>query len=150
VTKLGGYAVLEPTTLEDDSDKRPDIEAIIAGKRYLIDVTVIHPTAVSNATHAATRPLASASKAANAKVKKYAEMTRRCKAIFVPFAVETYGGICDQGNAFVRDLIKLSSAHQVVWQPSEVVYTIRHAIAVALQVGNARAVAASLAGSWKE
>jgi len=77
-------------------------------------------------------------------------MARQNKATFVPFAIETYGGICEEANAFVRDLIKMAGSFKFAWQPSEIVYTIRHSIAIAVQHGNAEAVSRCLMGVLRD
>ena len=150
INRLGGISHIEPRNLDRDSERRPDIDASLGGKRFLIDVTILHPTARSNVADGARGPLALARSAAQEKSEKYAPMARHNKATFVPFAVETYGGICDEANDFVRDLIKMAGTFKFAWQPSEVVYTIRHSIAMAVQNGNAEAVSRCLIGVLRD
>jgi len=43
--RAGAISVkLEPTHLDPDSSKRPDIDIVMNSDRYLVDVAVLHPT----------------------------------------------------------------------------------------------------------
>ena len=47
----GATVVIEPKNLFSESLKRPDLQIIMNHKNYLLDVTIVHPTAPSNLTH---------------------------------------------------------------------------------------------------
>jgi hypothetical protein len=58
---------------------------------------------------------------------------------FVPFAVETYGGFCEESQQFLQELAAFSTTHQSVWTAKEISSSLRFSIAVAIQRGNAMA-----------
>ena len=47
----GAVVVVEPKGLFSESAKRPDLQIILNHKNYLLDVTIVHPTAPSNISH---------------------------------------------------------------------------------------------------
>jgi len=142
VTKLGGYAT-KPTKRDalrlGGEDVIPDFDMQIGPSRFLGDVTVWDPTAPSHVVKAATQPLAVAAEAEKNKHDKYREHLRRLRPrpIFVPFAVESYGGIGNEASNFIKQLIAQAAGLRTVWQPSEVVHNIYWSIACAIQRWNA-------------
>ena len=142
--KLGCIVRREPRDLRDGSNDRPDIDIEIGDKRYLVDVTVRHPCAPSHAASSSRCSLAAARAAEKEKNRKYEEMARLQKATFVPFAVETFGGMGDCASDFVKQLISEGRKHAYVWAPYEIVYGIQHSVAVAIQRGNAAMLSVGL------
>ena len=68
----GGAAVLEPSGLSKDDRRRTDLDAQLDNKRFLIDVSIVHPLASSYRKAAAKGPsLVVAKKAAIRKTAKY-------------------------------------------------------------------------------
>ena len=147
VLSIGGYSRMEPRGLDLTSEKRPDLDCTLGLKRFLIDVTVRHPTAPSHVGVASRRSLAVAEQAEKDKTRKFASASRVLKAHFVPFAVETFGGIGKAARSFVSEMVKSSRALQFQWVPPEALYGLLNTVAVAIQRGNARTVAASLHGA---
>ena len=67
------------------------------GDSYLVDVTIRHPGCKTNIMHGSARQqLAAAHKGEAEKKAKYAAMAKTQQAAFLPFAVETYGGLGKQ------------------------------------------------------
>ena len=88
--------------------------------------------------------LAVATKAETSKNNKYKGVARREGATFVPFVVETFGGVGKQASSFIKTTVKLAGDLKYRWAPSEVLYGLNEVVAAATLRGNAAAVAASL------
>jgi len=146
--RLGLSARIEPRT--EDERQRPDLSIVAGTKRYLVDVTVVNPLALSNLAVASSAPLATAEKAAKLKLTKYADLAKRSRATFVPFAVETTGGFCKAAVQFVKDVTSAASKLHFSWCPSEEVRGLLPSIAAAVQSGNAHAVSLGMfhAAPW--
>ena len=76
--QAGGLGHKEPTHLSGNGDqKRPDLQLILNGKHYLVDVTIRRPGCKTNIQyHSATEQLAAAHKGETVKQKKYAVMAK--------------------------------------------------------------------------
>ena len=105
-----------------------------------------HPCALSRVPVGSRAHLAVCEQAEREKTTKHAATTRaaRPKAVFVPFAVETFGGIGKEACAFVKQVLKLAGDLAYVWAPRELVFGLPQAIAIAIQRGNAKAVSECL------
>ena len=62
------------------------------GAERHVDVTIVNPTAPSNLVHA-QRMLGAATEAEKRKIRKYDELSSQQNYTFIPFVIETYGGI---------------------------------------------------------
>ena len=142
--KIGARASREPRQEEDKRGKRPDIKITIGATTYLLDVTVRNPACPSHASEGAKGKLKVAEKAEKEKTDKYKALAEREKAKFVPFAVETFGGMGAAASEFILNLLKESKDLQHAWAPWEVVYGLQHSVAVAIQRGNASLVSAAI------
>ena len=133
---------LRDNPLEDGGRRRPDIDVMLGGARFLVDVTVRHPCCKSHVAMGSRARLAVAEQAEKEKTAHHADATRaaRPKATFVPFVLETFGGIGKQACEFVKQVLKLAGDLAYVWAPHELVYGLPHSLAVTLQRGNAKAV----------
>ena len=85
-----------------------------------------------------------AAEAETSKRGKYKGLARREGATFVPFVVETFGGVGKQASDFVKTTVKLANDLKYRWSPSEVLYGLHEVVAAATLRGNAAAVAFSL------
>jgi hypothetical protein len=108
------------------------------------DVTVRNPTCPSHLVAASKKSLSTATAPEREKTNKYKDIAEDNDATFVPFAIETYGGLGDEANKFVNTLIAAAKKLQYTWAPSEIVSSIRHSIGVAIQKENACIVLAGL------
>ena len=147
ITRLGGSARLEPrpprdNPVADGGKRRPDLDVTLGAARYLVDVTVRHPCALSRVAVGSRSRLAVAEQAEKEKTSYHAASTSaaRPKAVFVPFVIETFGGVGKQASAFIKQVLKLAGDLAYVWAPKELVYGLPQAVAVAVQRGNAKAV----------
>ena len=133
---------IEPPSLTGASRIRPDLSLVIPGHHYLIDVRVTHPLCPSHVSAACIKPLGATFSAEQEKRKKYDQLAQGLKAEFVPFVVESLGGITKTSQTLLDNIILACSEHQSIWSPQELKRELYGAIAVAIQQGNARAMTA--------
>src|ERR1700720_2338680 len=74
------------------------------------------------------------------KRRKYANMIRDYGAEFSTAAVETIGGLGKEFRELLHDIAHEAMANESGWEKQEVITGIRHAAAVAIQVGNVRVI----------
>ena len=74
----GAVVVLEPKHVFSETNKRPDLQVVLASKVYLIDVTIVNPTAPSNLCHS-QKALVQATAAEKTKIRKMEELERWLK-----------------------------------------------------------------------
>jgi hypothetical protein len=86
---LGAMVRLEPPRLDRVDNKRPDLEIYIANKHYLLDVSIVHPSAASYKKAASSKHLATAPQAERRKSSKYRDLAAASHAEFFPFVVES-------------------------------------------------------------
>jgi hypothetical protein len=132
----GCVARLEPSSLSDDNGLRPDLQLIMDQYNKLIDVTIVHPTCPSHVKQAQTQ-LKTAQDACETKTNKYMKLAQQQSADFVPFALESYGGISDSANDLINEISVFASEHLSAWSKEEIVEDLTSAIACAVQRGNA-------------
>ena len=113
--------------------------------RFIIDVSVRHPTARSHVAVGARGPLKVAEQAAREKTRKYEGMAAGLHAQFVPFILETYGGWSSGAANLVRRWVKTALEQDDTWGSAELHQDLKMCVAVAIQKWNAAAIMASLA-----
>lgn len=137
----GGSAVSEPAHLAESSRIRPDISVFLDDKQILVDVSVVHPTAASYINKAVIKPLAATSQRAAHKRRKYQQLCNAQRAHFVPFLVESYGGLSADAVEFINRITAFSNS--IASQQQNALPLSGHCvladIAIAIQRGNARA-----------
>ncbi len=79
---LGAMVRLEPPRLDRNDNKRPDLDIQIANNRFLIDVSVVHPSAASYKSKSATTHLHTTTIAERRKTSKYTDMAKEQRAEF--------------------------------------------------------------------
>jgi len=144
----GATVVMEPKHLFSDSAKRPDLQIIIGHKQYLVDVTIVHPTAPANLSHS-QKVLGQAHAAEKSKCRKYDEISLEQHAIFVPFVIETYGGLGAKAQELMNELSIFAIDHAVIRSRYDIVSGLRYAIACSVQRGNALIASAGYANSLR-
>ncbi len=102
----------------------------------LIDVTIVHPTCPSHVKQAQTQ-LRTARDACETKTNKYMKLAQQQSADFIPFALESYGGISDSANDLINEISVFASEHLSAWSKEEIIEDLTSAIACAVQRGNA-------------
>jgi hypothetical protein len=144
----GATVVVEPKHLFSESSKRPDLQIIMNHKQYLVDVTIVHPTAPANLSHS-QKLLGQAQAAEKLKCNKYDEISQEQHAIFIPFVIETYGGLGAKAQDFLNELSIFAIDHAVIRSRFDVVNGLRYAIACSVQRGNALIASAGYANALR-
>ena len=80
--------------------------------------------------------------AENGKYAKYDSLARSVNAEFVPFVVETTGGITKTSSTLLNNITLACSEHQSIWSSQELQKELYASISVAIQRGNAIAMTA--------
>jgi len=143
ISMVGGISVIEPTNLHPDNNLRPDQRIILNDKEYILDVSIIHPTCKTYLQYDySKRPLGSAENRAMEKSLKYHELMsarnlHEKKSEFIPFIMETYGGISKLGQQFMKDIYLFSQNNQSIWTSDEIKFILRFNLSISLQRGNA-------------
>ena len=144
----GAIVVVEPKHLFSESSKRPDLQIIMNHKNYLLDITIVSPTAPSNLSHS-QKLLGQAEAAEKLKINKYEELSQDQHAIFVPFVIETYGGLGKKAQEFLNELSIFAIDHATIRSRFDVVNGLRYAIACSVQRGNALIAVAGYANALR-
>src|SRR6202451_4762538 len=99
--KLNCKHCQRPKHVFSESNKRPDLQVVLASNVYLIDVTIVNPTAPSNLCHS-QKVLGQATAAEKTKIRQYEELSSQQNCTFVPFVIEVYGGIGKMAQEFLN------------------------------------------------
>jgi len=136
----------EPSGLSGESSQmRPDCRLILDSLTLLVDTTIVHPTARGQLDNPAqseqlcTIPLHTAATAAVAKQNKYQAMSLLQGAQFIPFAMETYGGVHPSCWQLIKEIGTFAVDHESAWSRREIIDNCLQATAIAVQRGNAAA-----------
>jgi hypothetical protein len=141
-SRAGGVAVKEPTDLNDKDGRRPDLQLLLPGLHYLADVRITHPLCPTHVQAAANKQLGAALRAEREKTNRYQQTAEQHHAEFIPFVVETLGGIAPAAVKLLDQIALTCRDHMTLWSHQEVVKELRGAIAIAVQRGNAIAMIA--------
>jgi hypothetical protein len=134
--KAGAIVEIEPQQRFPNSLKRPDLELILGSIRYLVDVSIAHPTNSSN-LGSGQITLGAALAREKKKILKYKEHAEALGAVFVPFVVESYGGLGNRAREFLKTLGVYALEHALTCSPREWASDLAHAIGCTVQRGNA-------------
>jgi hypothetical protein len=144
VITAGGCAIIEPTHLDRESRKRPDLEIVLDGNRIFADVSIVHPTAPSHCEQAARRPLASAESMEKTKINKYSNMASNHDCTFIPIVLESYGGMPMKCFEFISTLSIFSEQNANLHGWRNIAKDLAAGMAIAVQRGNGMAARACL------
>ena len=144
VHRVGGQAFVEPRQDFWEDRRRPDIKIVLGAQSYLIDVRITHPTAACWIQHACQGPLRATIPAANQKRRRFDALAAAEGSIFVPFILETHGGIANEARTFLNTLAKFAQLHSHVWNSTQARLGIRSALHKELFRGNLRVAHAVL------
>jgi len=139
VMTIGGRAVREPTHLESNSGKRPDLQIIFEGHHIITDIVISHPITTN---YCASRSGLSgqagvARRMESRKTTKYMALTERQNADFYAFGAESCGGLGPRALALLKQLSQVGEAHLAMWPQHQIVQHMLSSVAVAIQRGNA-------------
>ena len=104
VRYAGGAATMEPSGLSADSGIRPDLQITFPNQHILTDVVISHPTCPSHMQAASTKQVATAEAAAITKHSTYDKLAITQHARFLPFSVETMGGMSVEAVELVEQI----------------------------------------------
>jgi len=135
----GGLAIKEPTNLSGQGDhSRPDLQLVVNGQQCLVDVTIRHPGCKTNIANGSAREqLAAAAKGEAEKKAKYTDMAQTQQASFLPFAVETYGGLGKSARKLIKQIASAAEDQMQMLTEEEIREELRGSVAIAIQKGNA-------------
>ena len=139
VLLTGGQAVREVSGMQTLSRLRPDLQIVYPGQHVLTDVAVVDPLG-AHARLAPERPTAAAKHRAAEKRKKYAAIASRHDADFIPFVVETCGGLDSDAIALLNLISGAASEHLSLWSQEDAAEDLLHSVAIAVQKGNAMTI----------
>ena len=108
--EIGGVANCEPNPFSD-TNKRPDIEWLIDGRRIYFDIAVTHPLNSTVVKQAARTPLAAAKHMETIKNTKYQKLCTDMSAEFIPLVIESFGGYGQEFGVFLEDLHNIARYH---------------------------------------
>ena len=132
----GAQVIVEPHHVFSESNKRPDLQIIMNHKSYLLDIAITNPTAPSNVCNGQTL-LGQANAYEKIKIRKYDELAGAQHSNFIPFVIETYGGIGGKAQEFLSELSVFAHDHLTTYSHFDVVSGLRYAMACSVQRGNA-------------
>ena len=125
----------------------PDLLIHMNGQVFLCDVTVADTLADSNLATAATGPARLAKEAARGKVDKYKLAADAMRAVHLPFAVETMGGLSESAQQLIREIHHSAGDHNT-WRDAAIIGThLVDAVAIAVQRCTGMALQKS---QWRE
>ena len=124
-----------------------DLLIYLGGKLFLCDVTVADTLADSNLATAASGPAKLAEEAARGKVNKYELVAVAMRAVHLPFAVETMGGLSESAQQLILE-IHYSADNHNTWRDAAIIGThLVDAVAIAVQCCTGMALQRS---QWRE
>ena len=123
-------------TVEGDGRKRTDGLFVVKGKATMIDVSIICPTAKTY-VKAGRKSLGAAQIREKQKIEKYDKEVKNHGMDFIPFVVETTGGMGGKAKRLIDQLMDEALANNATsFVPDRVDLFIKRAVAVAVQIGN--------------
>jgi hypothetical protein len=136
VRLAGGSAILEPGHLNHDDRKRADLDVRMDQSRALVDVAIVHPTAPSHCHTGAVSQLGVAKRAVRIKTAKYSLISHANQCPFVPFVMETYGGMTQESAEFCTSISLFAEQYlnPLCWK--SLVRDLFAGVSIAIQRGN--------------
>ena len=140
--RAGFHSEQEPPHLSTIDGKRPDILFIADLHSILVDVCVSHPLACSYIDKVANDTFYASNQAIKVKQTKYSQLAIQQKAKFIPFAVETLGGIHPQAAQLLNQIATASRDFNGLWSDTEIIKSLKYAVACSIQKGNSDTILA--------
>ena len=135
--QCGTRVHVEQTSDDPQSKKRPDIFAVISSIPTFIDVGIVQPSAMS---HRDKGPLVRTKEYEKEKIAKYTAMAMENDARIIPFIIESNGGYGQHAGYVLEDIKAFAQNEALAFAPSEVVRDLMDSVAIAVQIGNAKAI----------
>ena len=143
IRDLQGYPTVEPKKLWNSNRIRPDIDAFISNKRFLIDFRCRNDFAPSNRRSDVMEV------AEKEKKQRYSEMARVLHANLLAFVCSAFGGFGKGAQKFMRDLRHNGSSRNCGETPNDVVRFMCRRVAIAIHRVNGDAHSAGISRSRK-
>merc|ERR1711994_119771 len=105
-------AIAEPASVSLNNRNRVDIDANLGSLHLHIDVRITHPTSASY-MRVAMKPLGAAMQAEKENKRKHAKNAEKVGAVFVPYVIETFGGIAPEAQKLNRKVASFAEEHSV-------------------------------------
>ena len=122
----------------------PDLLIYLDNQAFLCDVTVTDTLADGNLAHSKQGPGCLAEKKAEKKERKYSRVAREMRAVHLPFAVETMGGLSKSALQLVREIHHSASTH-CTWRNADAIGShLLDCVAIAVQRCTGMALRASV------
>jgi hypothetical protein len=140
--EAGAVVHQEPSFLSESNKRRPDMDVLLDGKTYLVDVSVVHSTASSYRDQVIRSQDHAVKQAEMRKRAWYDEMAKAIGATVVPIVIDSLGGMGKDGLAFFQ-LLTAHAADPVNrrgWTVNGFTDRITWAVQCAVHKGNARIV----------
>jgi hypothetical protein len=133
-----GYSVtVEPTDPVQSHSKRPDLLILNSSRSFMLDVSVVEPTAPTYLPMARTTAGSAAHRRERDKHAKYDAIANAEHCSFQPFIMEVYGTLGTQARNMVKTLAKQASILHVDSE-NRFIKRAMSMLMTVLQIGNAR------------
>jgi hypothetical protein len=136
----GGAVAKEPSGLSTEDNRRPDLQIVFPGQHILTDVVISHPLCPSHITAASKKHIVTAEQAEQRKHVKYHQIAEHQHARFLPFSVETTGGMGRDAVELVDQISLACRDHLTLESHLYIARGVRASVAIAVQKGNALAI----------
>jgi hypothetical protein len=138
----GGAVAKEPSGLSTEDNRRPDLQIVFPGQHILTDVVISHPLCPSHITAASKKHTVTAQQAEQRKHVNYHQLAEHQHARFLPFSVETTGGMGCDAVELVDQISLACRDHLTLESHLYIARGVRASVAIAVQKGNALAILA--------
>jgi hypothetical protein len=133
---IGAQVAREPVGLSAGDGRRPDLQIVLPGRHILTDVAVCHPLTQRVTKHGlAWTATGVAREKERTKRKKYSGTATLHGAEFLPFVIETCGGMAPDALTLIRALADAGQQYAAMWPRNDVIRHIISSVAIAAQRG---------------
>jgi hypothetical protein len=137
INYVGGVAVREPIDLHDSDGRRPDLQLILRSLHALVDVMITNPLCPSHLIASSKEALSSVRRGERIKTNKYKDTASQHLAKFIPFVMESTGGLGDSAVSLLNQIILTSRDNNTLVEWKQVARECFWLVGIANQKGNA-------------
>lgn len=164
------FTDIEPTNMSQKKKSTPDLILMPTNEVHIVDVTAIHPLTIDKIKRITSKlnqlqnemidddeeinselelekeeeqTQIGLTTAGKQKRQKYKEMIHEHQARFSTAAVYTTGGVSEEFRAVIDSIGTEAFKTNSGWDASEIVIGVRSAVAIAIQIGNAKIIRAN-------
>src|SRR6201996_8157298 len=128
----GGTGVKEPSDLHGSDHRRPDLQMVVNNTHILTDIQITNPLCPTHVHGSAQQQLHAAQLSERTKTK-YEQTAKQHDAKFVPFIMETTGGMSKSAKQIYEMILLASRDNGTLWPHDIIARDFRGAIAIAVQ-----------------